>query len=73
MVILVQMLDHHAFCELEIVDFSLVPDDSGAFGRGHETFEANPGGDGTRPMGRVRGGVPPPGVLGLWNMARLAI
>ena len=30
-----QMFDHHGFCELEIVDFTWFPHDSGAVERGH--------------------------------------
>ena len=42
-----QMLDHHGFCELEIVDFHVFYNDSGAIGRGHKQLEANPSGDAT--------------------------
>ena len=65
-----QMLDHHGFCELEMVDFYLFYNDSGAIGRDHEQLEANPGADVNRPWGGVGEGSFPLGLLELWDMAR---
>ena len=45
--IIEQMLDHHGFSELEIVDFHWFYNDSGAIRRGHEEVEAFSGGDGS--------------------------
>ena len=48
-----RMLDQHGSCQFEIFIFHVVYNDSGAIGRGHDGFEANPETD----VNRVGGGV----------------